>query len=360
MKKHAIIPIFIPHYGCTYNCIYCNQKALTGRPDREDYATVGETIEKWLTTLSGDCEVEVAFYGGSFTAIPEKSQRRYLSLVQPYLSNSLISGIRISTRPDAISLDNIMMLKEYGVKVIELGVQSLDPEVLKVSGRRYGVEEVFRSSEMIKKAGLKLGHQLMLGLPLSTYGKEIETASRVVEMKPDVVRIYPTLVVRGTQLEKLYREGSYQPLGLEDAVATGASLLIIFEKAGIKVIRMGVQPSSELLGNGEVIAGPFHPSYGEMVKSEVFRRQAHYLITEFVKGGAHRSVKLYVNHRELSQMIGHGRRNLYNLRNELELLQIDVVGLDLAEQGWVGISTVDRDYPERVLTRNEFIETANG
>lgn len=355
MKDHVIISFFIPHLGCTSNCVFCNQNTITGHRSSPDCRMVGRVIEERLRSLPPGVQCEVAFYGGSFTALPWTQQRSYLEAVQPFIERGDIKGIRVSTRPDAVDEPVVNSLMGYGVRTIELGVQSLDREVLKASGRNYDASLVEDVSLLIKDKGLSLGHQLMIGLPASDLAKELETAERVIRIGPDMVRIYPTLVLKGTALARLFQEGRYRPLSLREAVETALLLLTQFEKAGIKVIRLGLQPTPELEKSGELLAGPFHPSFGELVQSEMFKWQAMLLIERFREREVTNRLKIYVDRRDLSKMIGQNRSNIHFLESRFGLEKLGVVGTKGSEQAWVGVGPWHREVPQMVLSRQSFL-----
>lgn len=357
MKSQIIIPIFVPHEGCRYNCIYCNQRKITGQILPVNPTEITSMIDSCLMTKSPDTSCEIAFYGGSFTALDYKVQETYLGAVQGYLKQGLVHSVRISTRPDAVDVTELDMLAFYGVRTIELGVQSLDRDVLRASGRPYEPSLVGQVSSLIKEHGFILGHQIMIGLPSSTSAKEIATADQVAKIGPHLVRIYPTLVIEGTGLAKLYREGSYKPLDLEEAVATSARLLTIFEKAGIKVIRIGLQSTAELETSETVLAGPFHPSFGEMVMAEIFVSQAVEAIARFQEGGRDKELKLFVNKRDISKLVGQKRRNIAIIQDRCALNKIKITGIDSPDTGWVGIGSFEQDVPQTVLTRQGFYES---
>jgi histone acetyltransferase (RNA polymerase elongator complex component) len=355
VKDHVIISFFIPHLGCNSQCVFCNQKTITGYQSSPDYQMVSRVIADRLRSLPPGVQCEVAFYGGSFTALPWSRQQTYLQAVQPFIQRGDVKSIRVSTRPDAIDEPEMDSLIGYGVRTIELGVQSLDCEVLKASGRKYDASLVQDVSLLIKEKGFSLGHQLMIGLPASNLARELETAERVIRIGPDVVRIYPTLVLKGTPLAELYREGRYHPLSLREAVETALLLLTQFEKAGIKVIRMGLQPTPELQKTGELLAGPFHPSFGELVQAELFKWQAILLIERFREREVTNRLKVYVEQRDLSKMIGHNRSNIHFLKARFQLEKLDVIGTKGSEQAWVGVGLWHREVPQMVLSRQSFL-----
>lgn len=269
MIRHYIIPIFVPHYGCPHDCVFCNQNKITGLETDVTESQVKTTIEEYLATFKKDSFIEVAFYGGSFTAIDLEIQKNLLSIPKKYKDEGKIKGIRLSTRPDAIDETILNMLKDSLVDTIELGVQSLDPFVLELSERGHSSEDVFISSRMIQEMGFKLGLQLMTGLPGDSYDKSLESAKKILSLKPDFIRIYPTLVIKGTILEKMYLDGTYKPQSLGEAVETACDILILAEAADTRVIRIGLQPTDNIQEGKDVVGGPFHPSLRQLVESRL-------------------------------------------------------------------------------------------
>lgn len=324
MNRHYNIPIFIPHVGCPFTCIFCNQKkiaAVTSPPKTED---IKQIIEQHLTTIAKNSTVEVAFFGGSFTAIERAWQIKYLQAVKSYLDSGEVGSIRISTRPDFIDENILNLLKEYGVKTIELGVQSLDDGVLQKSGRGYLVADVVRAAQLIKNHHFTLGIQLMLGLPGDNYDLAIKSAQIAISLRPDIARIYPTLVIQDTYLANLYARGLYEPLTLDEAVTISKEIYLQFIGEGIKVIRMGLHPSEELQTGEAIVAGPFHPAFGELVEQEIFYDRAKGLLDQLK--GEFSKIIIYVNPRDISKMIGNKRQNIIKLQKEYRLDEIMVKG----------------------------------
>ncbi len=243
MKKQYIIPIFVPHLGCPNDCIFCNQKSISGQTKQVTREDVKKTIENHLKYVKENSIVEVAFFGGSFTGIEKEKQIELLSTAYEYIKNKKVQSIRISTRPDYINRDVLKTLKKYKVKTIELGVQSANDYILKKSERGHTFEDVKKASKMIRLYGFNLGHQMMVGLPESTHLDEINTAKQLIKLKPKMVRIYPVLVIKGTKLEKDYNEGKYKALTVIQAVETCKELVKLFVKKKIEVIRIGLQPT---------------------------------------------------------------------------------------------------------------------
>ncbi len=361
MKQHYNIPVFIPHLGCPFQCIFCDQNKIAsnrGIPTRADLLT---TINEYLDTIRTSGEnIELAFFGGSFTAIDRKLQEEYLSIVQPYLKSGQVSSIRISTRPDYIDGDILQFLLSYGVKTIELGVQSFSDEVLKASGRGYSCGDVFKASHFIKSSGFKLGIQLMVGLPGDTYARDMESTRQAITLAPDMVRIYPTLVIAETPLHRLFKEQKYRPLELSEVVTTCKEMFLQFQQYHIPVIRMGLHPGEELLSPGTIVAGPFHPAFGEKVEQEVFKEQACMAIQRYkVKTELDSNLIILVHKKDISKMIGHQKNNLLYLKSRFQLRSIKVKTCPAYDRDTVGLA-IDELEPIFTLTRREFLELRKG
>lgn len=355
--KHYNIPIFIPHLGCPFKCIFCNQKKIASQ-EQTPAADVVRIVENHLQTMPDEgVQVEVAFFGGNFTAVEEDLQKAYLQAVYPFLQSDKIQGIRLSTRPDCIDLEKLNLLAEWGVNTIELGVQSLNDEVLKASWRGYKAEEVFKACHLIKEQGFQLGIQLMIGLPGDSYERDMETARKVAELQPEMVRIYPVLVIAATHLETMYRRGEYLPLSLEEAVAASKDMYICFRKADIDVIRMGLHPAEDLRSEGTIIAGPFHPSFGELVEQEIFKEQAVEAINRlFAVSGIQEEIIVFVHPRDLSKMSGQKKANINYLQEYFSLNKVAIRSLDGPERDWVGAAGASSNVPQKVISRDLWYE----
>ena len=300
MKK-GNISIFVPHQGCPCACSFCNQKTITGKTFLPDAEYVDKTVKTALSKKGYD--YEIAFFGGSFTAIDRDYMLELLSAAYPYVKSGEVSGIRISTRPDCITEEILDLLKQYGVTSIELGAQSMDDEVLEANRRGHTAQDVLNASEMIKNAGFELGLQMMTGLYKDTAEKSLETAKKIIEIKPQTVRIYPTVVLKNTYLAELYLSDEYKPLNVDDSVELCAVLVPMFEKAGIRVIRLGLHSGSDIKEN--MLAGGFHDSFGELVKSRMMVNK----ILELPPA----DYQVFVNQRSISKLKGNGKRNIYLL-----------------------------------------------
>jgi len=307
--------------GCPFQCVFCDQRKISS----EKNTAVVKIIESYLKTIEVkqvQKRVEVAFYGGSFTAVEKERQIELLALVQPYLMSGRVDNVRISTRPDFISVQILDYLKKYGVSVIELGVQSLDDRVLKLSGRGHDSSCVYKSASLIKEANIRLGIQLMPGLPGDTLDSILATMEKTIEISPDFVRIYPTVVIENTPLHEQLKKKKYFPMILSDAVQVCAKMYREFINNRIQVIRMGLQ-ATDLLDKQYVIEGPYHPSFGELVLNQV----AYELMVEqinIVKDSAD-YLKCIVPPKQLSIYLGQKRINVKKI-NSILPINFEIIG----------------------------------
>ena len=316
-----IIPVFIPHAGCPHDCVFCNQKKIAGTLVPPKGQEISDIIEKALD-YSGE-NPEVAFYGGSFTAIERSLMLEYLSAAKRFIDGGRLSSIRLSTRPDSIDEEKLCILKEYGVRTIELGTQSMCEDVLKSSGRGHTAEDTEKAAKLIKKYGFSLVLQMMTHLPGSDDEKDIYTAKKIASLSPDGVRVYPTVVVRDTALEKLWREGKYTPATPEAAARLGGEILRIFEEKNIPVIRFGLNPTDDL-SDGEALCGAYHPALGEMAMSERFLRLCR---AEIERGGYRGgAIHIFVNPKRVSVMSGQKKNNKIRLMNEFGFREVRICG----------------------------------
>lgn len=302
-----IIPFFITHAGCPHRCVFCNQKNITGMNKPPDAASIHLSIRQHLETRRDNDPVQVAFYGGSFTALAIEDQIAYLEAVRPFIASGSVASIRLSTRPDSITPDILAVLKQYGVASIELGAQSMDDEVLQLSGRGHSAADTVNAVALLKEYHFLVGLQLMPGLPGDTPETFQKTVTQAISLRPDFVRLYPALVIRETPLAELYRAGRYAPLSLDDAVLLCHQAVARFEQAGIEVIRVGLQPTAELERPGTIIAGPWHPAFRQLVESSRFLDKMCSLLSTCDQAGM---ITLYVNPADLSSVIGQKRRNI--------------------------------------------------
>ncbi len=305
--KHSNISVFVPHMGCPHRCSFCNQVTISGETEIPNAATVINAVE--TAVKSGKCNsktTEIAFFGGSFTAIEKSIMLELLSAAKKYVKNGTVKGIRISTRPDCIDSNILQILKEYGVTAIELGAQSMDDSVLKANGRGHNAQAVVNASRLIKQSGFELGLQMMIGLIGDTPEKCFETAQKIAEIGPKTVRIYPAIVLKGTYLEKLVLNKSYTPVSVDAAVEMCKNLVLFFNKHNITVIRTGLHSIDE----SQYVAGPWHPAFGELCESAIMLDAALNLLKNQPKG----NYVIYTSKNNISKMIGQKKQNLQKLR----------------------------------------------
>lgn len=310
--KHANVAFFIPHIGCPNRCSFCNQNTISGKNELPCGNDIKITLNNALNSMPSEliANSEIAFFGGSFTAIDREYMLELLNSAQPFIKEGAFRGIRVSTRPDAIDDEIIDILKKYNVKSVELGAQSMDDEVLKANFRGHSSEDVIKSSQKLIKNGFSLGLQMMTGLYKDTPEKAILTAKKIIELKPDTVRIYPTVVLKGTYLEKLYLEGKYIPLNVEESVTLCAELMEMFENNNVNVIRAGLHDGPDLKEN--FVAGAYHPALGELIIGEKFYNK----IKKLLDSKNIKNATVLVNPKQISQFLGQKRRNLEKFSSE--------------------------------------------
>lgn len=324
MTKQYTIPIFVPHYGCPFDCVFCNQKRITGYSTDVNGDTVRNTIEEYLSYFDREARIEVGFFGGSFTGIDEKIQRELLQIAKEYKIKGKIDGIRLSTRPDFIDQDILCLLKEYSVDTIELGVQSLNDGVLLKSGRGHTSKDVYKAIELIQSNGINLGLQMMTGLPGDDFNKSLDTCIEFIKINPYCVRIYPTLIIKDTYLERAYLEGKYKPLELKKAITDVAIYLMLFELENIDVIRVGLQATDNIQLYKDVVAGPFHPSFKQLVQSYIYME----ILELHLKDLQTENSRLIINanNKDISSIVGQKGINKNELYNKYKFKDIKFNG----------------------------------
>mgnify|MGYP003289545928 CR=1 FL=1 len=325
MKKQYIIPIFVPHLGCPNDCIFCNQRKISGQIKPVTENDVRDTIEFYLSNFKEtNANIEVAFYGGSFTGIEVEQQNKLLQAAYDYIKEKKVHSIRISTRPDYIDKEILKRLRKYKVKTIELGVQSTNDYILDRCKRGHTFKDVIKASKLIRRFRMKLGHQMMLGLPDSTELDDINTAKDLIKLKPDMVRIYPVLVIKGTELEKEYNENKYDPLTVEQAVDRCKELCYLFGRKKIDVIRIGLQNTDTICSptnqGSEVVAGPYHETFRQLVESSIYYDTIVDKIKKF--NTRVKEVEVTVNPQNVNNVVGYKKSNILRLK---EMYDVDVV-----------------------------------
>lgn len=305
-----IVPIFIPNMGCPHRCIFCEQERITSQRSQP---LRRKDIEDILNKAIGSKDFnqrkdpEIAFYGGTFTRLPLKEMEELLEIAARYTKGGPFRSIRVSTRPDALDQQRLEMMKRKGVRTVEVGAQSMDNQVLELSKRGHTAEDTVRAVEKLKRYGFRVGIQLMPGLPGDSEWKFRETITKVIRLRPDMARLYPALIIRGTGLARLYREGRYQPLDLPTAVRVCVEGCIRLEAEGIVVIRIGLMSSSSLLEEGQIIAGPWHPAFGFLVRSSIHHKKMR---PDLPRPGTASQIRILAPEREIPLVRGHKNQGI--------------------------------------------------
>ncbi len=325
-SKPFIIPIFLPQWGCPHRCIYCHQEKITQtrRPEmsRADFSSLVEAGLNSRRRTPGR-RVELAFYGGTFTLLPAPVRGELLAWAADYLRQGRVEAIRLSTRPDALSKEVLLDLKAAGVETVELGVQSLNDQALERSGRGHSAQDSFKAVQLLKEFSLKVGMQLMVGLPGDTPEGFNRTIREVRDLKPDLVRFYPTVVFRKTALARWVENGHYTPLALEEAVSLCRGAVDLLETAGIPVIRLGLQSHDRMSPGKDILAGPYHPAFGDLVRGELFLMKVKQdLVGQRFAREA--DLELRVAGRDMGFLTGNRQEKLRRLKNDLEISRLRV------------------------------------
>ena len=322
MPRHINIPVFIPHLGCPNACVFCNQRSISGHMTF-DPSSVEREIDEALSTVSADDECEIAFFGGSFTGIDRALMVELLEKAQKYIDMGRVSSIRLSTRPDYINDEILDILSRYGVRTVELGLQSLSDRVLIASGRGHDAACAERACRAIKARGFELIGQMMIGLPMSDTESEMMTAKKIIELGADGARVYPTVVFKDTVLADMTYSGSYFPLTDEEAVERTANVLDIFDRAAVPCIRVGLCASENLSDEECVVAGANHSAIGEMAMSELyFRRLCGELDKIDIDGG---ELTVFVSRGSVSKAVGQKKRNKIKISEKYGITRIKVL-----------------------------------
>lgn len=306
--KHINVGLFVPHEGCPHTCSFCNQRTISGSSKKLTKADIDDAVSVAVKSEYDRKNSEIAFFGGSFTAIEREYMEYLLECAYTYVKEGFFGGIRCSTRPDAIDDDVLSVLKKYGVTAIELGAQSMSDKVLLMNERGHTAEDIVKASALIKENGFELGLQMMTGLYGDDDATAIKTAKKIIELKPDTVRIYPTVILKNTKLSRYYDQGIYKAQTLDEAVDLCAGLLEMFNDSGINVIRLGLHSG----GNVEdgYIAGAYHPAFRELCESKIYLNKVIDIIKE---KNIQKNITIYVRPTEISKMTGQKKTNLSSL-----------------------------------------------
>ncbi len=339
-KKLLIVPIFIPNQGCPYRCIYCQQEKITSQPIQPvNRFTVKETLDQAIksTRFSPTKEPEVAFYGGTFTRLPTDRMTELLEAVAPYLKQGFFRSIRVSTRPDALQEKQLQLMRDFGVSTVELWSQSMDDEVLELSQRGHTARDTAESVHVLRQHGFKVGIQLMPGLPGDSEEKFMKTVEEVITLHPDMVRLYPTVVIRGTELAEWYKEKKYHPLRLEEAVKICQESCIRLEVNGIPVIRIGLMSSPSLLREGEVVAGPWHRAFGFLVRSGIHQKK---IMSYLPRLCANDKIRLRAPNREIPLVRGYKNLGLRSIEHKTGARVMDVIPDESIPPGQIAVDII--------------------
>ncbi len=325
--NRLIIPIFIPHQGCPYRCSFCDQKNISGAKTRADKELVETTIDQYLKSseLNVRSKVcEVAFYGGSFTGLPLERQNSLLSFVQPYLKEGKVQNIRLSTHPLFINETILKNLISFGVKTVELGIQSTDQNVLRLSGRECSWAAMDEAVKQIRKFGFNLGLQMMSGLPGDTEETFAQTVDDVLNWNPDFTRIYPTLIIKNTEIHEMYLQKTFVPWSLEKTIDALKEAVLKFRSRDIPIIRLGLHSEASMLEN--FVTGPYHPSIRYLIDCRIGFDELSAIVSELPK--SQKSISFHVPMRKLSVYKGHKLENIRKLKEDFNLNEVTVNPLD--------------------------------
>jgi len=308
--RPLIVPIFIPHQGCPHRCVFCEQEKITShRAETGSQPDVAGILESAIQSKTFDRRrrPQVAFYGGTFTRLPFEQMRRLLKEAYVFVKRGFFCGIRVSTRPDALDDDRLGVMKEYGVSTVEIGAQSMDDHVLDLSNRGHRAEHTARAVRSLRTYGFRVGIQLMPGLPGDSRECFRSTTTKVLDLHPEMARLYPALVIRGTELARRYENGRYRPLGVEEAVEICAESCIRLECNGIPVIRIGLMSSPRLLEKGQIIAGPWHTAFGGLVRSHIYLKSIE---RDLPRPGEATRIRIFAPQRDIPLLRGYRNQGL--------------------------------------------------
>jgi len=338
-EKPLIVPVFIPNQGCPHRCVFCDQEKITSQPSGAIHVKrVRELVDQARKSplFSLRRHREIAFYGGTFANLPEKTIREVLGVAAPYLDEGILHSVRVSTRPDSLDEKKTILLRGLGVRTVELGTQSMDDEVLKMTRRGHTARDTERAVLLLKRHGFKVGVQLMPGLPGDSAERFSTTVQEVIRLKPNMVRLYPVVVLRGTELAQWLESGTYQALALEEAVQICAASCLCLEEAGIPVIRIGLMASSSLREKGQIVAGPWHESFGHLVRSEMYRRRIEAFLP---KPGEAKRISIRIPSKDIALLRGHRNEGLRRIEKMTGAVISGILADDSVPAGRVAVKT---------------------
>ena len=323
-NRPFIVPVFLPHAGCPHQCVFCNQSSITATHSRPASKDARRQIETFLSLRRKKRRyIQIAFFGGNFLGIQTRTIRRLLTVATKFVSAGQANSIRFSTRPDTVNPQRLAAIKAFPITTVELGVQSMDDRVLERSNRGHTAADTVKAVQLLREHAYEVGAQIMVGLPGDNIRRLQDSAREVLRLKPDFIRIYPTVVLAGSPLATLYEKGDYTPLSLEDAVSRVKDIYLLFKKEDIPVIRMGLQASADLEDGTTVLAGPYHPAFGHLVHSEIFLDMALSAIE--LANDIQETISIFVNPRSTSKMRGLNNSNIKRLKEKFHFQSIAVV-----------------------------------
>ncbi len=341
--KPLIIPIFIPHFGCSHQCAFCNQSIITNQKSSlPDEKMIHGIVDQYLKYQGKRQVVEVAFFGGNFLGLPHDLIIKFLDIIQPLIKNKKIDGIRFSTRPDTITSNTIELIAPYEIRAIELGVQSMNDEVLKASKRGHTSFDTIQAIKLLKQIEVSIGVQVMLGLVSDTERSLLKSTQCIADLSPDFARIYPLLVLEGSQYASWYRKGIYHSLDLDQSIGLAAKMVTIFDKASIDVVRLGLQASEMMEDPEQVIAGPWHPAFGHLVFSKILYDKTCVKIDGYIKKYDQQEIILCCHSKTESQLRGNKNENYKKLIEKYSRINPKLHLDDRISEGRVELKSIVR------------------
>jgi histone acetyltransferase (RNA polymerase elongator complex component) len=323
-RNPFVVPVFLPHAGCPHRCVFCNQHAVTGAATLPTISEFESAINRFLGYAAGrPSEIQIAFYGGNFLGLPDAEVISLLSLAQRFVRGGCADSIRFSTRPDTIDEHRLQLISGYKVRTIELGVQSMNERVLNLARRGHTVDHTVAAVEQLRRRNVAIGLQMMVGLPGDTMKRSFDTARRIVDLRPDFVRIYPTVVLENSPLAKWYRQGRFAPWSLNTCVGIVKELYLLFKQNKIAVIRMGLQAEKDFDSGRAILDGPYHPAFGHLVHSKIYLDAARAALKSSDRDMSR--IRIYVHPHSISKMRGHMNANIARLQSEFRLQKVQVI-----------------------------------
>jgi histone acetyltransferase (RNA polymerase elongator complex component) len=323
-SKPLIVPVFLPHAGCPHRCVFCNQNAITGATTLPTHSEFESAINRFLSYAAGrPAQIQIAFYGGNFLGMGDAEVIALLELAQQFVRDGRADSIRFSTRPDTIDEHRLQLISGYSVRTVELGAQSMNDEVLALTRRGHTTAHTVAAMQHLLKRDYEIGLQMMVGLPGDTVKRSMDTARRMIDLRPHYVRIYPAVVLEGSRMAKWYRQGRFVPWSLETCVSLVKEIYLLFKHDNIAVIRMGLQAEEDLDSGKAALAGPYHPAFGHLVYSKIYLDAALAVLKSSKRNRSR--IRIYVHPHNISRMRGHMNQNMARLRSAFRVQKVEVI-----------------------------------